>query len=73
MKTIRKIGVVLKEGCDIEGGQFAIDALQKHITMDDVVRLDEKLIKDQDPLYLDAVVDLHQHLKASVKDVYDLA
>ena len=26
MKTIRKIGVVLKEGCDIEGGQFAIDA-----------------------------------------------
>ena len=71
MKTIRKIGVVLKEGCDIEGGQFAIDALQKHITMDDVVRLDEKLIKDQDPLYLDAVVDLNQHLKASVKDAYD--
>ena len=71
MKTIRKIGVVLKEGCDIEGGQFAIDALQKHIPMDDVVRLDEKLIKDQDPLYLDAVVDLNQHLKASVKEAYD--
>ena len=71
MKTIRKIGVVLKEGCDIEGGQFAIDALQKHITMDDVVRLDEKLIKDQDPLYLDAVVDLNEHLKASVKEAYD--
>jgi len=71
MKTIRKIGVVLKEGCDIEGGQFAIDALQKHITMDDIVRLDEKLIKDQDPLYLDAVVDLNEHLKASVKEAYD--
>ena len=71
MKTIRKIGVVLKEGCDIEGGQFAIDALQKHITMDDVVRLDERLIKDQDPLYLDAVVDLNEHLKASVKEAYD--
>jgi len=71
MKTIRKIGVVLKEGCDIEGGQFAIDALQKHITMDDVVRLDERLIKDQDPLYLDAVVDLNEHLKASVKVAYD--
>ena len=71
MKTIRKIGVVLKEGCDIEGGQFAIDALQKHITMDDVVRLDERLIKEQDPLYLDAVVDLNEHLKASVKEAYD--
>lgn len=71
MKTIRKIGVVLKEGCDIEGGQFAIDALQKHITMDVVVRLDERLIKDQDPLYLDAVVDLNEHLKASVKEAYD--
>ena len=71
MKTIRKIGVVLKEGCDIEGGQFAIDALQKHITMDDVVRLDERLIKDQDPLYLDAVVDLNEHLKASVKEAND--
>lgn len=71
MKTIRKIGVVLKEGCDIEGGQFAIDALQKHIPMDDVVRLDEKLIKNQDPLYLDAVVDLNEHLKASVKAAYD--
>lgn len=71
MKTIRKIGVVLKEGCDIEGGQFAIDALQKHIPMDDVVRLDEKLIKNQDPLYLDAVVDLNEHLKKSVKEAYD--
>jgi arginase len=71
MKTIRKIGVVLKEGCDIEGGQFAIDALQKHITMDDVVRLDEKLIKDQNPLYLDAVVDLNERLKASVKEAHD--
>lgn len=70
MKTIRKIGVVLKEGCDIEGGQFAIDALQKHIPMDDVVRLDEKLIKNQDPLYLDAVVDLNEHLKARVKAAY---
>lgn len=67
MKTIRKIGVVLKEGCDIEGGQFAIDALQKHIAMDDIVRLDETLIKNQDPLYLDAVVDLNAKLKASVK------
>lgn len=71
MKTIRKIGVVLKEGCDIEGGQFAIDALQKHIPMDDVVRLDEKLVKNQDPLYLDAVVDLNEHLKMSVKEAYD--
>ena len=71
MKTIRKIGVVLKEGCDIEGGQFAIDALQKHITMEDVIRLDEKLVRKQDPLYLDAVVDLNERLKISVRKVYD--
>lgn len=68
MKTIRKIGVVLKEGCDIDGGQLAIEALQKHIYMDDVVQLDRLLIKEQDPLYLDAVVDLNEHLKASVKE-----
>ena len=71
MKTIHKIGVVLKEGCDIEGGQFAIDALQKHIVMDDVIRLDETRIKEQDPLYLDAVVDLNAKLKASVRKAFE--
>ncbi len=71
MKTIHKIGVVLKEGCDIEGGQFAIDALQKHIVMDDVIRLDETRIKEQDPLYLDAVVDLNAKLKTSVRKAFE--
>ena len=67
MKTIKRIGVVLKEGCDIEGGQFAMDVLSQSIQLDTVVAVNTDLVKKQDPLYLDAVVDLNLRLNSEVK------
>ncbi len=67
MKTIKRIGVVLKEGCDINGGQYAMDVLSQSIKLDTVIKVNETLIKVQNPLYLDAVVDLNQRLKKEVE------
>lgn len=67
MKTIKRIGVVLKEGCDINGGQYAMDVLSQSIELDTVIKVNEDLIKIQNPLYLDAVVDLNQRLKKEVE------
>jgi len=67
MKTIKRIGVVLKEGCDINGGQYAMDVLSQSIELDTVIKVNEALIKVQNPLYLDAVVDLNQRLKKEVE------
>jgi len=67
MKTIKRIGVVLKEGCDINGGQYAMDVLSQSIELDTVIKVNETLIKVQNPLYLDAVVDLNQRLKKEVE------
>jgi arginase len=69
MKTIKRIGVVLKEGCDINGGQYAMDVLSQSIEFDACVKVNESLIKVQNPLYLDAVVDLNQRLKKEVETI----
>lgn len=70
MKKIKRIGVVLKEGCDIEGGQFAMDVLNQSINFDTVVKVNLDLVKTQKPLYLDAVVDLNRRLSSVVKNAH---
>lgn len=66
MKTIKRIGVVLKEGCDIEGGQHAMEVLSQSIQLDTVIEVNQDLVKKQNPLYLDAVVDLNLRLNHEV-------
>lgn len=66
MKTIKRIGVVLKEGCDIEGGQHAMEVLSQSIQLDNVLEINQALVKSQDPLYLDVVVDLNTRLNQEV-------
>lgn len=68
MKKIKRIGVVLKEGCDIDGGQYAMDVINQSIELDTIVKLNQDLIKTQKPLYLDAVVDLNVRLNHTVKE-----
>lgn len=68
MKKIKRIGVVLKEGCDIDGGQFAMDIIKQSIKLDTIVALNQDLIKTQNPLYLDAVVDLNVRLNQVVQE-----
>ncbi len=70
MKKIKRIGVVLKEGCDIEGGQFAMDVLHQSIELDSVIKVNQALVKTQSPLYLDAVVDLNLRLKNEVEQAH---
>lgn len=71
MKTIKRIGVVLKEGCDIDGGQHAIEVLSQSIQLDTVVEVNQALVRKQDPLYLDAVTDLNLRLNHEVKKALD--
>lgn len=66
MKTIKRIGVVLKEGCDIDGGQHAMEVLSQSVQLDTVIEVNQALVKSQDPLYLDAVVDLNTRLNHEV-------
>lgn len=70
MKKIKRIGVVLKEGCDIDGGQYAMDVINQSIDLDTVVKVNLDLVKTQDPLYLDAVVDLNHRLSSVVKKAH---
>ena len=67
MKTIKRIGVVLKEGCDIDGGQHAMEVLSQSIQLDTVVEVNQALVRKQDPLYLDAVTDLNLRLNHELK------
>ena len=71
MKTIKRIGVVLKEGCDIDGGQHAMEVLSQSIQLDTVVEVNQALVRKQDPLYLDAVTDLNLRLNHEVKKALD--
>lgn len=68
MKKIKRIGVVLKEGCDIDGGQYAMDHIKQTIKLDTIVALNQDLIRSQNPLYLDAVVDLNVRLNHVVQE-----
>jgi len=70
MKKIKRIGVVLKEGCDIDGGQYAMDVINQSIDLDTVIKVNLDLVKNQNPLYLDAVVDLNQRLSNVVKKAH---
>lgn len=71
MKTIKRIGVVLKEGCDIDGGQHAMQVLSQAIQLDTIIEVNQALVKSQNPLYLDAVVDLNKRLNLEVKKAKD--
>jgi arginase len=71
MKKIKRIGVVLKEGCDIDGGQYAMDVINQTIDLDTIVKVNMDLVKIQKPLYLDAVVDLNHRLTNVVKKAHD--
>jgi arginine decarboxylase len=70
MKKIKRIGVVLKEGCDIDGGQYAMDVINQTINLDTVVKVNLDLVKKQNPLYLDAVVDLNRRLSSVVRKAH---
>ncbi|NTW95252.1 MAG: arginase [Erysipelotrichaceae bacterium] len=63
---IKRIGVELKEGCDISGGDLAIKSLQDMIDFDEILSIDPGLIIDEEPLFLHAVSDLNTRLKRVV-------
>ena len=65
---IKRIGVELKEGCDISGGDMAIKSLQDLLDFDEILSIDPSLLKKEEPLYLGAVRDLDQRLKTAVKE-----
>lgn len=63
---IKRIGVELKEGCDINGGDLAIKSLQDLLDFDEILSINPSLILDEEPLFLQAVSDLNARLKKVV-------
>lgn len=77
MKTVKLFGVILTHGCDLPGGESAMDVLSETITFDQSYAVDPTQVRLQSPLYLDAIVDLNERLKAGIlkaleKDVFPL-
>jgi len=66
---IKRIGVELKEGCDIQGGDLAIKALQDGLVFEEIISINPTLLKNEDPLYISAVTDLNHRLKHAVSSV----
>lgn len=69
MKKIVHIGVTLTHGCDVVGGEHAIDLLATKINFDADVRIDQTLLSDEMPLYLRAIVDLNIRLKNRIRSL----
>jgi len=67
---IKRIGVELKEGCDINGGDLAIKSLQNLLDFDEILSIDPSLIKNEEPLYLQAVTEINQRLKNIVSETH---
>jgi len=65
---IKRIGVELKEGCDIDGGDMAIKSLQDLLDFDEILSIDPEKLKKEEPLNLGAVSDLNLRLKQVVKE-----
>lgn len=68
---IKRIGVELKEGCDIPGGDMAIKSLGDLLDFDDILSVDPSLIKKENPLFKTAVHDLNLRLKETVRKTLD--
>lgn len=66
---IKRIGVELKEGCDIQGGDLAIKALQDALVFEEIISINPTYLKNEDPLYISAVTDLNYRLKHTVSSV----
>lgn len=64
---IKRIGVELKEGCDIVGADMAIKSLQDLLDFDEILSIDPVKLKKEEPLYLGAVSDLNRRLNEIVK------
>lgn len=71
MKKISHIGVTLTHGCDIKGGESAMDVLAQHLSFDERIELNQTLLKKEQPLYLTAVLDLNQRLKDTLRHRLD--
>jgi arginase len=65
---IKRIGVELKEGCNIDGGDLAIKSLQDLLDFDEIISIDLSKLKQETPLFLEAVCDLNLRLKDVVKE-----
>jgi len=65
---IKRIGVELKEGCNISGGDMAIKSLNDLLDFDEVISIDPSKLKQEEPLFLEAITDLNQRLKQVVKE-----
>jgi arginase len=65
---IKRIGVELKEGCNIDGGDLAIKSLQDLLDFDEIISIDPSKLKQEMPIFLEAVCDLNQRLKDVVKE-----
>lgn len=68
MKKIVHIGVNLVQGCDISGGEKAMQVLSDSIDFDEILEIDQSLLKDEKPLYLTAITDLNYRIKQSIID-----
>ena len=68
---IKRIGVELKEGCDIPGGDMAIKSLGDLLDFDEIISIDPSLIKKENPLYVTAVNELNHRLKDCVRKTLD--
>jgi len=67
---IKRIGVELKEGCDINGGDLAIKSLQDLLDFDEIISIDPSRLIKEEPLYLKAVTDINQRLKKIISETH---
>lgn len=63
---LSKIGVCLKEGCNIEGADLAIDFLKKDLSFNEIIRIDSSLIIEEKPHNLSAIVDINHRLQGII-------
>ncbi len=69
---IKRIGAEFIEGCGILGADLAIKSLMDMLEFDEIISADPSLRKDEDPLYLSAVVDFCQRIKSTVDRTLDM-
>lgn len=69
---IKRIGVTLKEGCNIEGADLAIKSLADMLDFDEIISIDPSQIRNEKPLFLNAVSELNGRLKQCVHTLYEL-
>ncbi len=66
MEKIIHIGVNLVQGCDLAGGEKAMQVLNQSIEMEEILEINQSLLKNENPLYLSAITDLNKRLKESI-------